>query len=119
MNIRVDSLCFDGIVLDFEGLGNFEELDQSFTDIAEKSLHQELGYKLTIADKTWDTSIVLDADEELFNEDDINDFTNEDNGGAALEAGVTDDEPYPDEIFKDHDDPRGVSINGSCVQIDA
>ena len=65
LSIRIESLCFDGLILDYTGVADAEAADKEFHKEVESRLEEALGYKLFVVDKPWDTAEAFDEGEGL------------------------------------------------------
>ena len=65
LGVRVDALCFDGIILDYENVGDFESVNKKFIHDSEARILSALGYRLSIVHKPWDTSEDVGVEDEL------------------------------------------------------
>ena len=63
LSIRIECLCFDGLVLDYTDVADAEKVDEQFHRDVAKNLETRLGYKVDIAEKPWVVEPVVDNGE--------------------------------------------------------
>ena len=63
LSIRVECLCFDGLVLDFTDIANADTIDKQFHTDVEENLERRLGYKIRVVEKHWVVEPVADNGE--------------------------------------------------------
>ena len=63
LGVRVESLAFDGLVLDFADVRDVDIVDQRFHEVVQSGLLEALGYPLLIAEKPWDATLLPDEGE--------------------------------------------------------
>ena len=90
-SLRIDSLCFDGIILDFSGAHDVSGLKQRWIDEVQKRIRTALGYDLIVVEKAWSPlDFAGDADDDFENEHSGSeaDVDIDDGSDMDLHAGV-------------------------------
>ena len=78
LGIRVETLVFDGLVLDFSSVADASAANAAFHRLAEEDLQAHFGFPLLVADKEWNVAIACDEGE---GDDDL-DIPSAASGGA-------------------------------------